>query len=79
MDTPVTAVIAGSYQQFVHWCSGRGVNPHGHEVIYVSSPAWLRGRCGIRLEYAGTWHERRDAQEIRDAVTVLEATGMLVP
>jgi hypothetical protein len=61
------AVIAGSYDQFLHWCREQAVSPHSPDVLYAT-PESLRGRSDLEVRRVGTWAERRDLAEIENVL-----------
>lgn len=61
-----TAVIAGTYSQFLDWCRERGLNPRSRDLIFVLSADWLQGQRDLEVVRTGTWADRRDLDEIED-------------
>jgi hypothetical protein len=71
-----TAVLAGTYRQFLDWCREHKVSPDSDLVFDVTSPSSLRGRSNVELVRIGTWYERRDLWEIEEQIAFLAALGL---
>lgn len=63
-------VIAGSYNQFVHWCYENNYHyKRDHDKVqylWQDNVDILRGRRDIKIIYWGTWYTRSDISEIRE-------------
>jgi len=68
-------VIAGNYQQARQWAEEQDLHPR--EWLYVSQARDLRGYAIDRsqVEWVGTFYERRDIRDIREAVVQAAARG----
>ena len=85
-------VVAGNMMEFKRMisdlsfhCRGSLIG-HDRAVIdsvryyYVSSPDTLRGLHNVDFEFLGTWHERKDIDQIRSiAAHMLISEGREVP
>lgn len=66
-----TFVLAGSYQQFRHWCRFSRVNPNSRNIRYVNDAHCLRGVRDIDLVYTGTYYSEFPLRKMGDVNHVL--------
>ena len=69
MFTPLTFILAGNYEEFVHYCQSRDLNRH--DFVYLNKPP--KGYCrhtGCRLIRIGTWRERRDLENVNELIRI---------
>ena len=62
----VTAVLAGSRQQFEQFIRERGIDPRA--AVYVSELSDALGGKFSAVHCVGTWHENRNARDLEMAV-----------
>lgn len=75
-DLPIL-VIAGDYRQYVFWCREHEINPNDMKrVRYVRDWNSICGRRGNPYVTYGTYYQRRDMVEIRQALKVIEAVPL---
>jgi len=64
MFTPLTFILAGNYEEFVHYCQSRDLNRH--DFVYLNKTA----EGGCRLIRIGTWRERRDLENVNELIRI---------
>ncbi len=67
-------IVAGDYQQAVHWAREWGLEPP--EWRYVTNQETLLGTHGARYALAGTWYERSDWPQIRARLASVRAVDV---
>jgi len=68
MIIPLTFILAGDYEQFVHYCRSRDLNRLDFVYLNKTTEGLLRVRLGCRLIRIGTWRERRDLQYVNELI-----------
>ena len=66
-------VVAGNYQEFQDFVIRKRMKGFSYDFVYVSDRDMLRGMTTIRGFYIGTYRERPDWPEIRDAIAIIKA------
>jgi hypothetical protein len=66
-------VVAGNYQEFQDFVIRKRMKGFSYDFVYVSDRDMLRGMTIIRGFYIGTYRERPDWPEIRDAIAIIKA------
>ena len=66
-------VIAGNYQEFEDFVIRKRMKGFSYDFVYVSNRNMIRGLDTIRGFYIGTYRDRSDWSEIRDAIAIIKA------
>jgi hypothetical protein len=66
-------VVAGNYQEFQDFVIRKRMKGFSYDFVYVSDRDMIRGLSTIRGFYIGTYRERPDWSEIRDAIAIIKA------
>jgi hypothetical protein len=66
-------VVAGNYQEFEDFVIRKRMKGFTYDFVYVSNAKMLRGMTTIRGFYIGTYRDRSDWPEIRDAIAIIKA------
>ena len=66
-------VVAGNYQEFQDFVIRKRMKGFSYDFVYVSDRNMIRGLSTIRGFYIGTYRERPDWPEIRDAIAIIKA------
>lgn len=66
-------VVAGNYQEFQDFVIRKRMKGFSYDFVYVSNRDMIRGLDTIRGFYIGTYREREDWSEIRDAIAIIKA------
>lgn len=72
---PTIMILAGNYQQYIHWCKDMGVSPRSRMVRYVYDVSDLRGRRNMIFVHIGTFWTRHDAATIYEAAKLSTDMG----
>jgi len=65
-------VVAGNYQEFQDFVIRKRMKGFTYDFVYVSGAEMLRGMTTIRGFYIGTYRDRSDWPEIRDAIAIIK-------
>jgi hypothetical protein len=65
-------VVAGNYQEFQDFVIRKRMKGFTYDFVYVSDAEMLKGMNTIRGFYIGTYREREDWSEIRDAIAIIK-------
>jgi hypothetical protein len=66
-------VVAGNYQEFQDFVIRKRMKGFSYDFVYVYNRDTIRGLDAIRGFYIGTYRERPDWSEIRDAIAIIKA------
>ena len=66
-------VVAGNYQEFQDFVIRKRMKGFTYDFVYVSNRNTIRGLDTIRGFYIGTYRQREDWAEIRDAIAIIKA------
>jgi len=66
-------VVAGNYQEFQDFVIRKRMKGFSYDFVYVSDCDTIRGMNTIRGFYIGTYRDRSDWSEIRDAIAIIKA------
>lgn len=66
-------VIAGNYAEFQDFVIKKRMKGFSYDFIYIANADELRGMSTIRGFYVGTYRQREDWAEIRDAIAIIKA------
>jgi hypothetical protein len=66
-------VVAGNYQEFQDFVIRKRMKGFSYDFVYVSNRDTIRGLDTIRGFYIGTYRQREDWAEIRDAIAIIKA------
>lgn len=67
-------VVAGTWDEFNHWCRERNISPRDRSVAYVRDWTVLQGQPrGMRYVVVGTGWDRRDRSMVFGALMGREA------
>ena len=66
-------VIAGNYQEFQDFVIRKRMKGFSYDFVYVSNRDMIRGLDTIRGFYIGTYRQREDWAQIRDAIAIIKA------
>ena len=66
-------VVAGNYQEFENFVIRKRMKGFSYDFVYVSDRNMIRGLDTIRGFYIGTYRNRSDWSEIRDAIAIIKA------
>jgi hypothetical protein len=66
-------VVAGNYQEFQDFVIRKRMKGFSYDFVYVSDRDMIRGLDAIRGFYIGTYRQREDWSEIRDAIAIIKA------
>ena len=70
MFTPLTFILAGNYEEFVHYCQSRDLNRHDFVYLNKTAEGLLGRHTGCRLIRIGTWRERRDLENVNELIRI---------
>lgn len=77
--TPKRYIVALDSRQFAMYCHDQGVNPHGREVEYISSPDKLRGLSQGTITFLEGADQRADYPDMVEyARQVFDLTDVTV-
>jgi len=65
-------VVAGNYEEFQDFVIKKRMKGFTYDFVYVSGAEMLRGMTTIRGFYIGTYRDRSDWPEIRDAIAIIK-------
>jgi hypothetical protein len=65
-------VIAGNYEEFQDFVINKRMKGFSYDFVYISNRDMLRGLSTIRGFYIGTYRNRPDWPEIRDAIAIIK-------
>jgi len=65
-------VVAGNYKEFQDFVIKKRMKGFSYDFIYISGAEMLRGLSTIRGFYIGTYRNRPDWPEIRDAIAIIK-------
>ena len=66
-------VVAGTYAEFQDFVIRKRMKGFSYDFVYVSNRDTIRGLDTIRGFYIGTYRQREDWVEIRDAIAIIKA------
>ena len=66
-------VVAGNYQEFQDFVIRKRMKGFTYDFVYIANADELRGMSTIRGFYIGTYRDRPDWPEIRDAIAIIKA------
>jgi len=66
-------VVAGNYEEFQDFVIKKRMKGFSYDFVYVSNRDTIRGLDTIRGFYIGTYRQREDWAEIRDAIAIIKA------
>jgi len=66
-------VVAGNYAEFQDFVIRKRMKGFSYDFVYVSDRDTVRGLDTIRGFYIGTYRDRLDWPEIRDAIAIIKA------
>jgi len=66
-------VVAGNYEEFQDFVIRKRIKGFTYDFVYIANADELRGMSTIRGFYVGTYRDRSDWPEIRDAITIIKA------
>jgi len=66
-------VVAGNYQEFQDFVIRKRIKGFTYDFVYIANADELRGMSTIRGFYIGTYRDRPDWPEIRDAIAIIKA------
>jgi hypothetical protein len=66
-------VVAGNYEEFQDFVIKKRIKGFSYDFVYVSNRDTIRGLDTIRGFYIGTYRQREDWAEIRDAIAIIKA------
>jgi hypothetical protein len=66
-------VVAGNYQEFEDFVIKKRMRGFSYDFVYIANADELRGMTTIRGFYIGTYRDRSDWPEIRDAIAIIKA------
>lgn len=65
-------VVAGNYQEFQDFVIKKRMKGFSYDFVYISGAEMLKGMTTIRGFYIGTYREREDWPQIRDAIAIIK-------
>lgn len=65
-------VVAGNYEEFQDFVIRKRMKGFSYDFVYISTPEMLRGMTTIRGFYIGSYRERPDWAQIRDAIAIIK-------
>jgi hypothetical protein len=66
-------VVAGNYEEFQDFVIKKRMKGFSYDFVYIANADELRGMSTIRGFYIGTYRQREDWSEIRDAIAIIKA------
>jgi hypothetical protein len=66
-------VVAGNYEEFQDFVIKKRMKGFTYDFVYIANADELRGMSTIRGFYIGTYRDRSDWPEIRDAIAIIKA------
>lgn len=66
-------VVAGNYEEFQDFVIKKRMKGFSYDFVYIANADELRGMTTIRGFYIGTYRDRSDWPEIRDAIAIIKA------
>jgi hypothetical protein len=66
-------VVAGNYEEFQDFVIKKRMKGFTYDFVYIANADELRGMSTIRGFYIGTYRDRSDWSEIRDAIAIIKA------
>jgi hypothetical protein len=66
-------VVAGTYAEFQEFVIRKRMKGFSYDFVYVWNRDAIRGLDTIRGFYIGTYRQREDWAEIRDAIAIIKA------
>lgn len=66
-------VVAGNYEEFQDFVIKKRMKGFSYDFVYIANADELRGMSTIRGFYVGTYRQREDWVEIRDAIAIIKA------
>ena len=66
-------VVAGNYAEFQDFVIKKRMKGFSYDFVYIANADELRGMSTIRGFYVGTYRQREDWVEIRDAIAIIKA------
>ena len=70
MIIPLTFILAGNYEEFVHYCQSRDLNRPDFVYLNKTAEGLLGRHTGCRLIRIGTWRERRDLENVNELIRI---------
>jgi hypothetical protein len=70
MMTPLTFILAGNYEEFVHYCQSRNLNRPDFVYLNKTAEGLLARHTGCRLIRIGTWRERRELENVNELIRI---------
>jgi hypothetical protein len=70
MFTPLTFILAGNYEEFVHYCKSRDLNRPDFVYLNKTAEGLLSRHAGCRLVRIGTWRERRELEYVNELIRI---------
>ena len=65
-------VIAGNYEEFQDFVIKKRMKGFSYDFVYIANADELRGMSTIRGFYIGTYRQREDWVQIRDAIAMIK-------
>jgi len=65
-------VVAGNSQEFQDFVIKKRMKGFTYDFVYIANAEELRGMSTIRGFYIGTYRDRSDWPEIRDAIAIIK-------
>ena len=66
-------VVAGNYEEFQDFVINKRMKGFSYDFVYIANADELRGMSTIRGFYVGSYRQRQDWAEIRDAIAIIKA------
>ena len=66
-------VVAGNYAEFQDFVIKKRMKGFSYDFVYIANADELRGMSTIRGFYVGSYRQREDWVEIRDAIAIIKA------
>ena len=70
MIIPLTFILAGNYEEFVHYCQSRDLNRPDFVYLNKTAEGLLGRHTGCLLIRIGTWRERRDLENVNELIRI---------
>ena len=70
MMTPLTFILAGNYEEFVHYCQSHDLNRPDFVYLNKTAEGLLGRHNGCRLIRIGTWRERRELENVNELIRI---------
>ena len=66
-------VVAGNYEEFQDFVINKRMKGFSYDFVYIANADELRGMSTIRGFYVGSYRQRQDWVELRDAIAIIKA------